>query len=874
MVISGKGVVSRALVFTLGVAGMALAGEPPQGVAALIQKLPCDKPEDAQAIFQEILKGAPDSLVELTRMLKAPGPDDDSKVRFALHGLATWVQRADAAAERKLFAETVAKQLDADLAPAVKGFLIRQLQLAGKAEAIAPLGRFLTDAELGEYATQALLAMNDKEVVPAFQEALPKATGACRVAILQALGVLRAAKGNSVALNAVGDRERETRLVAAFALANSADPSAAGPLLKGAEAEEQCERSQMTDAALLLARRLGETGEKAAGAKLARQLLASKASAVHVRCAALIALAAAAGEEAMDEVLAAMGSEDLDIRASGISAAIAMPGEKATQRWVAQLKAAKPAAKVAILDLLAKRGDTAACPAVIESMGDADEAVRLAAIRAAATAGNEAAVPPLAAKLAGESATERSAAQSSLLRLPGEAATAALVKQLDAAAPDAKAPLLDLLAGRKGREHLKTILGYTTDANPKIAAAAVAALGKLADEADLPTLGKLLLEAKDDAVRSAAERGLASACSRLADKEKATVAVAAALKDTQGAARAALLRVLGGIGTQGAYETLRASLNDPSADVKNAAIRALADWRDDAPAADLLQVARTATDDIHHVLALRGYVRLIAVRKDRPADERLKMCQEAMAAAKRDDERRAVLSAVGDIPTAEALRVTEANLGNAALKNEAAIAAIKIARALSGADRDAARQAIAKAAAASDNPEVQKQAKEAVAFLERNEGFITTWLASGPYKGAKTAIVHDPEKPDAKDIKWKLVAATGDQPGFVDLNKELGAPGDCAGYLKCQVYSPKEQPAVIESGSDDGMKIWLNGAVVMDKDVPRSFKLNEDQTKVTLKEGWNHLLVKVVNGGGGWETAVRLRSADGGALSGLKLKAE
>ncbi len=862
-------------VLALALCGAAAgAAEPPQGVATLIQKLPCDKPEEAQAILQEILKGAPDSIVELTKMVKEPGKEDDSKVRFALHGLATWVQRADAEAERKLFSDTLVKQLEADLPAQVKAFLMMQLQLAGGGEAIPVLGKFLLDKELCEYAVQAMLAIKDKAAIALLQEALPKATGPCRVTIIQALGVLRAAKGQAAVAKALSDGDRDTRLVAAFALANSADPAAVEPLLKGAEAEAAYERGQMTEAALLLARRLGEAGEKAAGTKLARQLLASKAGDTHVRCAALQALAAAAGEDAMEDVVAAMSSDNADLRAAGLAAAIAMPGERATQRWVAQLKGANPAGKMAILDLLAKRGDTAALPAVLEAMSDADDAVRLAAIRAAATTGTEAAVPPLVAKLAAQSAPERSAAQSSLLLIPGDAATAAVVKALDAATGDAKAPLLDILAGRRGREHLKTILGYTTDANPRIAAAAIGALGKLADESDLPTLGKLLLDAKDDAVRSAAERALASACSRLADKEKATNTVVAALKDTQGATRAALVRVLGGIATQGAYQALRGAVADPDDAVKDAAIRALADWRDDAPAADLLAVAKTADKPAHHVFALRGYIRMIGLRKDRSADERLKMCQEAMAAAKRDEERRAVLAVVADVPTPDALKMAEGCLPNAALKNEAAIAVIRIAKATSGGDAEAAKQAIAKAAAATDSAEVHKQAKDAIAFLDRNQGFISTWLASGPYKGGKTAIVHDPEKPDAKDVKWKLVVAAGEVPGFVDLNKELGAPGDCAGYLKCQVFSPKEQPAVIQSGSDDGMKIWLNGAVVMDKDVPRSFKLNEDQTKVTLKEGWNQLLVKVVNGGGGWEAAVRIVAPDGTPLPGLKLKAE
>jgi HEAT repeat protein len=818
-------------------AALARAGEAPQPMAALVQKLPADKPEEAQAVLQEIMKGAPDSLVELTRMLKEPGKEDDSKVRLTLHGLATYCHRPGAEAERKLFSETLVKQLGSGLPPAVKGFLLMQLQLAGGPEAIAPIGAFLTDKDLCEYAAQALLAMKDKAAVPVFQDALPKATGGCRLTIIQALGVLRAAKGIQAVHKALGDEDRDVRLAAAFALANSADPAAADPLLKAAEAETLYERSQATDAALLLARRLGEAGEGKVGERLCRQLLKTRTTDadLHVRCAALAALAAAAGADAMDDVLAAMSSDNPDFQAAGIAAAIAMPGEKATQRWVERMKAANPAGRAAILDLLAKRADAAALPAVLAAMSDTEEQVRLAAIKATATTGNEHAVAPLIAKLASQSAPERAAAQNALLQVPGDPTTAAIAKALPAASPEAKASLLDILAGRRGKEQLNVILSYTRDGNPKVSAAAIGAFGRLAEASGLPALTTLLVEAKDDAVRSAGERALAGACSRLPDRDACVAAVEPALKGAEGPARASLLRVLGSVGNRKAYEVIRAGLGDPDDAVKDAAIRALSDWRDDTPTAELLQIAKTAQKETHQVLALRGYIRMIAVRKERSAAERLKMCQEALDAAKRDDERRAVLSAVGDVPTADALKMADAHLANPALKNEAAIAVIRIAKATSGGDRDAAKQAIAKASAASDNPEVQKQAKDGLAFIERNEDFIAAWMASGPYKGGKTSIQHPPEKPDAKDIKWKLVTATGDQPGFVDLNKELGAPGDCAGYLRCQVFSPKEQPTVLECGSDDGIKIWLNGAVVHDKDVPRSFKLNEDQVKLTLK---------------------------------------
>jgi len=873
----------RWLALVAGVCGL-LCGSAPlrageaAGLAALVEKLPAESAAAAEEIYKEILKDAPASIVALTRMLKVPEEGGDAKVRFTVHGLTTYVCREGAEAERKLLATTLAAQLGSELPSAVRGFLIRQLQLAGGPEAIAAIGSWLLDKDLSEYAAQALLAMRDKAVIPEFQKALPKAAGPCRLTIIQALGVLRAAKGVAAVLKAVGDEDRDVRLAAAFALANSADPAAADPLLKAAEAEAAYERSQATDAALLLATELGKAGEKKAAERICRTLLKTRTedSDIHVRCAALMALATALGADAMDDVLAAMSSADPDFQRAGIAAAIAMPGEKATQRWVDRMQGADPARRVAILDLLAQRGDAAALPAVLEEMKHADQKVRLAAIQTAGMAGNESAVAPLATVLASKEALERGAARTALLRIPGKPVSDAVMKLLETAAPEMAVGLLDIAAARKDKPAVSTLLAYTKKEDAGVRAAAIAAVGKVADLGDLSALTAIVVNTTDDGDRKAAERALIGACSRLGDKVKCVATIAPSLDQakTNVAARAALMRALGTIGNRTAYEVVRAGLKDPNDDVKDAVIRALSDWPDESPTAELLEIAKSAEKPTHQVLALRGYVRMIAVAKGRSPADSLKMCQEAMGAARRDDEKRLVLSALGEIPTLDALKMAQGCLGNEALKNEAAIAVVKIAKGVSGGDRDLAKEAIEKATAATDSQEVHKQATEALAFIERNEDFITAWMITGPYKGGKTSIQHPPEQPDAKDIKWKLVTATGQQPGFVDLNKELGAPGDCGGYLKCQVYSPKEQPAVIECGSDDGIKIWLNGEVVHDNDVPRSFALNQDKVKIQLKEGRNDLLVKVVNGGGGWEAAVRIRGADGGKLQGIKMKAE
>ena len=64
--------------------------------------------------------------------------------------------------------------------------------------------------------------------------------------------------------------------------------------------------------------------------------------------------------------------------------------------------------------------------------------------------------------------------------------------------------------------------------------------------------------------------------------------------------------------------------------------------------------------------------------------------------------------------------------------------------------------------------------------------------------------------------------------------------------------SPREQKITMFAGSDDAVKIWLNGDLVHNNPVNRSAGDFQDQFPVTLKEGKNFLLVAVYEAGGGW----------------------
>ncbi len=60
-------------------------------------------------------------------------------------------------------------------------------------------------------------------------------------------------------------------------------------------------------------------------------------------------------------------------------------------------------------------------------------------------------------------------------------------------------------------------------------------------------------------------------------------------------------------------------------------------------------------------------------------------------------------------------------------------------------------------------------------------------------------------------------------------------------------------------GSDDGLKLWLNGELVKDRWVRRDSKIDEDLIPLNLVAGKNRLLIKIQNASGAWSFVGRIR---------------
>ncbi len=85
-----------------------------------------------------------------------------------------------------------------------------------------------------------------------------------------------------------------------------------------------------------------------------------------------------------------------------------------------------------------------------------------------------------------------------------------------------------------------------------------------------------------------------------------------------------------------------------------------------------------------------------------------------------------------------------------------------------------------------------------------------------------------------------------------DTGLGSGDINDHVAYGSVALDSPREQKTTMLVGSDDAVKVWLNGVLVHNNPVDRGANDFQDQFPVTLKEGTNTLLIAVYERGGGW----------------------
>lgn len=152
--------------------------------------------------------------------------------------------------------------------------------------------------------------------------------------------------------------------------------------------------------------------------------------------------------------------------------------------------------------------------------------------------------------------------------------------------------------------------------------------------------------------------------------------------------------------------------------------------------------------------------------------------------------------------------------------------------------------------------------------------FIKEWNLIGPFDAPDMTYLQTAYPPEKEielekkykgknnlKLEWKRIQA--EESGFINLQKLLEPNEQTIAYGLTYVFSPEDRKAQLLIGSDDGVRIWLNDNLIHTNPAYRGAYPDQDTITVMLRKGWNKLLVKVLQGGGGWGFYARFIDPEG-----------
>jgi hypothetical protein len=150
---------------------------------------------------------------------------------------------------------------------------------------------------------------------------------------------------------------------------------------------------------------------------------------------------------------------------------------------------------------------------------------------------------------------------------------------------------------------------------------------------------------------------------------------------------------------------------------------------------------------------------------------------------------------------------------------------------------------------------------------------LKDWHVVGPFRGGPQGRVSlDTPTPLAEDAHpnvsalivlngttWRWQRANSDSRGFIDLTRLLGPSEWSVAYGYAEFHSDTARETILTCGSDDGIRIWLNGEIIHAREVGRAYRPADDEVAARLCAGINRILVKIDNYQGGWGFGVAIR---------------
>ena len=597
--------------------------------------------------------------------------------------------------------------LNSDVPVFDKAAACRQLALVGTGDAVPVLAGLLDDEILSDYARLALEPIEDPSVDEALRRALDTLEGKLLAGVINSVGARRDGKAVDRLSKLARDPASPVACEAVAALGRIATDEACASILYVLADGPAKLRLAAADACLAAAQSRTAQDRPNDAVRLYDAVRRARVPG-HLRASAVYGAILARGSDGTSLLIVQLRTNDPLMVEIALRAARQLPGSEVTRELAAELNKSQPILQVLLIKALADREDAGAYEGIKALAASDSREVRIESLKVLGRLGDVSAVPVLIEAI-GTGGPEATIAGTSLRQLNGQGVDRAIIEAMKTAKGKKRSELIDVLADRRSEAAIPVLLTEAASQDQAVAVAAFKALTSLARPNDLPVLVELLAGAASGNVRSQAENAVVAA----AGPSKRTAEILEKLKTADRVdVRSSLLRVLGRIAGDQALRTLQSALHDKDEEIRDTAVRALAAWPDSKALDTLSDISQNTSDNTHRVLALRGYVRLLGLDTELSPKEKVAMYKRAMNMARSSDEKKLILAGLANVAHPDALEIIFECANEPQVKNEAILAALKVAQAIADERPKEAKAAAMRIQKIATSPQMRKQARD------------------------------------------------------------------------------------------------------------------------------------------------------------------
>jgi len=569
--------------------------------------------------------------------------------------------------------------LRSDASPAEKAIACKKLAIDGSSAAVPDLAKLLSDPQLSSWGRIALEAIPGKDSDEALLAAADSLDGKLLVGMINSIGVRRDANAVDSLTARLQDKNAEVASAAAVALGRIGNDAATKSLRQALAAAPANVRSAVAEGCVLCAERLHVSGKSDAATEIYDEIRAADVPKQRVIEATRGAILAR-NQEGIPLLLETFRSPEEKMFQLALGTVREFPGGNVDRALAQEMVRAAPERAALIVQAMADRPNTVVLAAVSNAAGQGDKRVRLSAIDALRRVGDDSCLATLLEIATDEDPEFSRAAIETLAVLPGETVDDKIVGMLPKSEGKNHALLLQLV-GKRRIDAVADVFPALDNSDSAVRRAALVALGETVTIDTLPRLVAQVVAAKNPDDAAVAQQALRVASVRMPDRDACTQALVSAMSRAPSATKSVLLETIAEVGGTAALETLGDAAVSADPQMQDTSSRLLGKWNGVDAAPVLLDLAKTAPSKKYQIRALRGYIGL-ARKFAMSNQERAKMCQAALNASNRMDEKKLVFDVMKLHPSGATLKLANNAKQHPQLKDTATAAAAEITQKL------------------------------------------------------------------------------------------------------------------------------------------------------------------------------------------------